>query len=289
MQLFHRFLLAVLLLVCASVQARHYQASIHDASWRVSKTQMHCRLQQKIPNYGVAVFTNHAIYGYGFYLSTQRMELIKRFRPNSQLRSMPADWSADKTIKELSQVAVKMGKTPVRLGAKISVALLDELEKGRFPTFYFKDMSGLNNNFSVALSSVNFNPALKKFVSCATRMARFRFSYIRKKTVYFDSGNDKISPYFAKRLDEVAAYIIHNQNIRQVRLDGHTDILGTYRFNLSLSKRRTEAIKRYLLQRRVPASLIKIRYFGALSPAVSNRDASGRRKNRRVNIRLYKY
>lgn len=273
------------LMISFAADARHYQAPLHAAKWTVKKNQMECRLQQIIPDYGKAVFTKHALYGYGFHLKARR-GLVKK--QSAKIRSVPSDWSADKSVKELSALTMNKGKISIKIARNLSVKLLAELEKGRFPTFFFKDSPGPDDEISVALSAVNFRIALDKFVTCGTRLARFRFKYIRHRTVYFDSGKHKINLRFEKQLDKIAAYIIYNQNVQLVRIDGHTDIIGGYRYNLRLSKQRARAIKKYLLKRNVPAHLIKTRHFGKLQPAVSNRNAGGRRKNRRVSIRLHK-
>ncbi len=278
-------LLISLLFFNSNLHARQFQAPIHTASWSLQKTKIECRLQQKIPHYGRAVFTNHALYGYGFYLQTKRGLVVNQ---KAVIRSVPSDWKHNKEVHEIADIEMKAGKIPLRLARNIAATMLAELEQGMFPTFSFIDSPGPEDVVTVALSAVKFRPAFKRFTACGKRLAKFKFKYIRNRTVYFETGKDRITPKFSRRLDEIAAYILRNQNVSFIRVDGHTDIVGGFGYNLNLSKKRAKAVRKYLVSRKVPASLIKTRHFGKLRPVVSNRSARGRSKNRRARIRLHK-
>lgn len=67
-------------------------------------------------------------------------------------------------------------------------------------------------------------------------------------------------------------------------LAGHTDNVGTERYNLELSRKRAENVKNYLIKNfGVPASRLITRYFGESSPVAANNTDEGRQKNRRVD------
>jgi OOP family OmpA-OmpF porin len=72
-------------------------------------------------------------------------------------------------------------------------------------------------------------------------------------------------------------------------IEGHTDLVGGDEFNLALSIRRAEAVKRYLVESmRMDASRIITRGFGRFNPLVTAGDAAQQAVNRRVEIRMRK-
>ena len=72
-----------------------------------------------------------------------------------------------------------------------------------------------------------------------------------------------------------------------IQVDGHTDKVGSDKFNLSLSISRAQSVKAHLAERGIPLERIMIKGWGAGQPAVSNDDEKdGRELNRRVEIRV---
>lgn len=66
---------------------------------------------------------------------------------------------------------------------------------------------------------------------------------------------------------------------------GYTDNQGTDGYNLSLSKRRAEAIKNFLVaEYQVNANLLKIKAYGKNNPIASNDNEKGRAQNRRAEF-----
>lgn len=72
-------------------------------------------------------------------------------------------------------------------------------------------------------------------------------------------------------------------------IEGHTDLVGGDEFNLSLSIKRAEAVKKYLISSlRMDAAKIITRGFGRMSPIVTTGNAAQQAANRRVEIRMRK-
>jgi outer membrane protein OmpA-like peptidoglycan-associated protein len=72
--------------------------------------------------------------------------------------------------------------------------------------------------------------------------------------------------------------------IDQVLVRGHTDNVGTREYNLSLSKRRADAVARVLTEGGYPADKIDPKGLGFSMPIADNGTAEGRAQNRRVVI-----
>jgi outer membrane protein OmpA-like peptidoglycan-associated protein len=72
-------------------------------------------------------------------------------------------------------------------------------------------------------------------------------------------------------------------------VNGHTDSIGNLDYNKELSLNRAVSVKQYLMSR-LPTSGVNFiaRGYAYLKPIASNRSASGRKKNRRVEILVYR-
>ncbi len=72
---------------------------------------------------------------------------------------------------------------------------------------------------------------------------------------------------------------------REFVIEGHTDNVGTERYNINLSKKRAESVRRYLIKNfHLPADSLRCEGYGEARPIAENTSAEGRSKNRRVEI-----
>ena len=71
----------------------------------------------------------------------------------------------------------------------------------------------------------------------------------------------------------------------RIRIEGHTDSIGDGAYNLNLSQRRAESVKRYLTQhfKITPGNLITVGR-GEIEPISANNSPRGRQKNRRAEF-----
>ncbi|QET01140.1 OmpA family protein [Cupriavidus pauculus] len=72
--------------------------------------------------------------------------------------------------------------------------------------------------------------------------------------------------------------------IEHVRVDGHTDDVGTDEYNRILSLRRALAVVRLLVEAGFARDHIEVRGLGKSRPVADNKTAAGRAENRRVAI-----
>lgn len=96
------------------------------------------------------------------------------------------------------------------------------------------------------------------------------------------------------RLDQLAD-LIKAQHPPSVAIEGHSDSKGADAYNQQLSERRALAVRDYLISvRTVDGTTLRIKGFGELKPVAPNAtadgsdDATGRAKNRRVEVILAK-
>lgn len=105
--------------------------------------------------------------------------------------------------------------------------------------------------------------------------------------VQFAFNSAEIDPRYFDELNRVAARL--KQVIREgqdgvVRVEGHTDSVGSAAYNQQLSERRAGAVRDYLVKQGVPESVLRAKGFGATVPAYSNDDEQGRAGNRRTEL-----
>tara|TARA_R110000824_G_scaffold401298_2_gene611591 strand:+ start:445 stop:930 length:486 start_codon:yes stop_codon:yes gene_type:complete len=101
----------------------------------------------------------------------------------------------------------------------------------------------------------------------------------------FESNKSVIKQQSLQSLDELAKYLIDNENFK-LSLIGHTDSLGSDIFNKNLSINRAGAVKSYLVTKGVNASRISSDGKGESEPIEDNSTSEGRRKNRRVEFKI---
>lgn len=101
----------------------------------------------------------------------------------------------------------------------------------------------------------------------------------------FRTGKDIINPTSYRSLDALAK-LLRTQPTYRLRLSGHTDNVGKPKANLLLSEKRAKAVQRYLVRRGVPAGHIQTTWYGQAQPRASNKTATGRARNRRVEMKV---
>ena len=99
--------------------------------------------------------------------------------------------------------------------------------------------------------------------------------------VFFEFGQFELLPASYPELERLAKLMAENPRMR-IRLEGHTDNVGTAQSNMSLSNARVEAVKNFLVSKGVNESRIQLRGLGRTKPIATNNTEEGRAKNRRV-------
>lgn len=102
-------------------------------------------------------------------------------------------------------------------------------------------------------------------------------------SVLFRSAEATLLPPARVKLDQVANALLAIR-ARNLIVEGHTDSRGADAYNRSLSQRRADAVRDYLVQRGYPADHIQSRGQGKGNPIADNASAEGRANNRRVEI-----
>ena len=99
--------------------------------------------------------------------------------------------------------------------------------------------------------------------------------------VYFEFDSDVLDPKNDANLDWVAKKLADWPN-RVVILTGHSDLIGVEDYNMSLSGRRSIAIKKALMERGVAENRIRLEAKGMIDPLTTEEERQ--ELNRRVDV-----
>src|SRR3569832_306848 len=115
----------------------------------------------------------------------------------------------------------------------------------------------------------------------ADRMAGTRAVALQ---VQFPYNSAEIQPDMVAALDAVAeGFKMAGGNMRIV-VEGHTDAIGGYEYNLRLSQRRAAAVKQYMVARHgIPAQTLEVVGMGKSQPVIPQNPYAA--ENRRVQFR----
>jgi OmpA-OmpF porin, OOP family len=101
--------------------------------------------------------------------------------------------------------------------------------------------------------------------------------------VHFASGKSTILADSFGLLQQVVDVIVRN-NVKRIRVDGHTDNKGVKTANQTLSEDRARAVADYLIAQGVDAKRVESVGYGDSKPIAPNLTARGRELNRRVEF-----
>jgi outer membrane protein OmpA-like peptidoglycan-associated protein len=101
--------------------------------------------------------------------------------------------------------------------------------------------------------------------------------------VLFASGTANLNSGGTTHLDKLAGFLNKYED-RSVQIEGYTDSNGSDEYNQSLSQRRAEAVRAYLVNRGVGSSRLTASGKGESSPVGDNGTDAGRQQNRRVEV-----
>jgi OmpA-OmpF porin, OOP family len=101
--------------------------------------------------------------------------------------------------------------------------------------------------------------------------------------VLFDTDKSNIKPLMAHILNEVVDVLNSNPGMK-LEVQGHTDSRGTKTYNQTLSEKRADSVKRYLVEKGIAPSRLTSIGYGETLPMDSNDTDEGMANNRRVEL-----
>lgn len=112
-------------------------------------------------------------------------------------------------------------------------------------------------------------------------VAAFETIVLRPVNFRFDEAT--LTEPAQRTLDEIARSLQEQPGVR-VTIEGHTDSIGTDRYNMDLGLRRAVAVRDYLAGKGVDSDTLDVRSMGEGQPVADNGSAEGRAANRRAEF-----
>jgi outer membrane protein OmpA-like peptidoglycan-associated protein len=124
------------------------------------------------------------------------------------------------------------------------------------------------------------------------RHAKFHSNYLpardlantKFKNVEFAFNKEEVPSEYYPELDHIAQLMTSNN--ASINVSGYADNKGGYVYNWKLSERRAKAVKMYLAGKGADTTRIAATEFGYTHPIASNKTPTGRKKNRRVEVKF---
>lgn len=110
-----------------------------------------------------------------------------------------------------------------------------------------------------------------------------RITLIASK-IYFETNSAKLKLISNAQLDDLSAILKKYDGVN-LTIEGHTDSDADDAYNMTLSQKRTESVKDYLVSKGVDASRLTAIGYGETRPIADNKKAEGKAKNRRVELK----
>jgi OOP family OmpA-OmpF porin len=197
-----------------------------------------------------------------------------------------SDWSfddkqaaADLTASRARLVKALESNAPSRLPALTATAQVkfdcwvEQQDEG----WQKDDIAACRNDFLAAMTAIE--ASAKAPVAAVKPAAAERFQ------LFFDFNKSKLTAEAARTVQEVAK-VAKAAGYPKLALVGYTDLAGKADFNMRLSLKRAEAVRKALIAAGVPADRLSAEGRGKTDPQVSTKDGVREPQNRRVVVRF---
>jgi outer membrane protein OmpA-like peptidoglycan-associated protein len=108
------------------------------------------------------------------------------------------------------------------------------------------------------------------------------------RNIYFDFDKATLRPQSIEELDHLYQFLVNNPTAI-VEISAHTDRIGSYEYNINLSKRRAQAVVDYLINKGIDSKRLITKGYGFTKPVATNLTEEGRQLNRRVEFKILSY
>lgn len=111
--------------------------------------------------------------------------------------------------------------------------------------------------------------------------------FTMKADNYFDFDKSELKPEGKKVVKEISNELTKENATGTLKIEGHTDSIGTKEYNQKLSERRAQSVENEFKQNITPDKIkYETRGYGEEKPVADNTSEEGRAKNRRVEIKF---
>jgi len=278
---------SLVILYSTSSQAglKNYAANYEFSQWENSASSpIQCSLEHNIPRYGQAIFTSRAskLINLNFELDMKRLPARAEM---ASLRAVPPSWKPGSAATDLADVKLYR-QFNGSVTEQPAWRMLDALDSGSYPTFYFRDWYRGGDFISVGLSSVNFQTKYRQFLDCVNNLLPYSLDDIAYSVLNFRGKGKELTPQSQERLQMIKEFLKHSPETNVVVVDSYTSSYGDGYKNQETSALRAADIKAYFISNGLTNLDITTKSYGEKSQIASNNNVIDRAKNQRVVISL---
>lgn len=281
---------ALLLLLCSGfIQAnvRHYNVDVEASVWSITKqTRLSCELSHPIPGYGIASFATQASKQLNLEFNLDMLRLPSRYDV-ADVYSVPPKWMRGAQQRKLGQMDLRK-QYAGELPADTAWDMLTELEKGFWPTIYYRDWLNTQDAVAVSLNASNFKTQYNDFNRCVANLLPYTFQDIAYTVLGYKKNSAELTDYSQRRLSMIGEYLKEDLDLALVLVDGYSDSYGGPWLNEQLSVKRANEIRDFFASMGIDNERIEITGHGEKRHVAPNDTALDREKNRRVIIQMNK-
>jgi len=107
------------------------------------------------------------------------------------------------------------------------------------------------------------------------------------RTILFDTGKASLKPETTSVFVDIIQILNEYPNAK-FTVEGHTDSVGSAKLNQSLSEKRANSVRDFLVKEGIAGDRLSAIGYGEDKPIATNNTRAGRKENRRVEINLIK-
>lgn len=103
--------------------------------------------------------------------------------------------------------------------------------------------------------------------------------------IEFEFNSASLDAQSQETLNRIAELLQQNTE-PNVQIEGHTDNIGSNKYNMKLGQQRANSAKSYLVEKSITATRLTTKSYGETQPKASNDTEAGRQQNRRVEFKI---
>jgi outer membrane protein OmpA-like peptidoglycan-associated protein len=205
---------------------------------------------------------------------------------NNGSRESPTTWAKDVEVEVSTTLPYKdfkpVGKLSMPRIADLHALTLPSPTAARYVKVLFRTNHGGGFMEAARIRVYKADAAAPGEKTVAQQLSETGRAVVRE--IRFATNSAEILPESGTVLAEIARLLREDPKLELV-IEGHTDNVGDAEFNLDLSRRRADAVKRWLADR---GGVNEVRLatvgFGLMRPVADNATEEGRAQNRRVEL-----
>ena len=203
------FLMSFTLLASPSLaNMKYYASSIDSSLWKnIKSSPIICQIAHDIPQYGKAIFTSHADKSSNLSFALEMMIQPRHTTPVSLISRAPL-WRPGINDRNLLQLQFQKYQN-LEMNNRVPWMMLNELETGMEPTFFYNDWNNPQDKIAVGLSPVNFSTPYHDFKKCMNSLLPYNLEDFSFVIFYYKKGSI-MTEHSQEVLEKLSRYLKHD-------------------------------------------------------------------------------